>query len=300
VNKEKPNRLDAVSVIVPARNEGASIAAMLDELLGVLEVVATERAMTWEVIVVDDGSTDDTLEVASTFVDRGVRTVRHLVSRGYGAALKSGMKASFYPWVLIIDADGTYPPSYIPELLAACSADTMAVGSRVGKNTHVPAIRKPAKWLLTRLASHFAGVEIADLNSGLRVFPKYLATGFNRILPDGFSFTSTITLAALSSGWTVRYVPIDYRKRGGRSKIRPFRDTIGFLMLIVRTVIYFDPLRVFLPLGLFFLLASPIVAGASLALTGRLMDVTTVVLLVTGIQLLALGIIADAINRRLS
>ena len=129
---------------------------------------------------------------------------------------------------------------------------------------------------------------------------KLLATAFARILPDGFSFTSTLTLAALSSGWVVRYVPIDYRRREGRSKIRPIRDTIGFLSLIIRTVMFFDPLRVFLPLALLFFLASLAVGLGSYFLAGRLMDVTTVVLLVTGVQLLALGIIADTINRRLS
>lgn len=269
---------------------------MLLELVDTLNQITAE----WEVIVVDDGSTDATADAVTRFGTSGVRLVRHEQSRGYGAALKSGMRQAQHRWILIIDADGTYPPRHIPQILERCAADRMVVGARVGPETHVPVLRRPAKWFLTRFASYLSSFEILDLNSGLRAFPRDLAERFSRILPDGFSFTSTITLAALSSRWDVSYIPIDYRKRGGVSKIRPVRDTIGFLSLIVRTVMYFDPLRVFLPLGLLFILASAVVAVTSILVTGTLMDVTTVILLVAGIQLLALGMIADAINRRLS
>ena len=300
MENEQIKGLGAVSILVPAHNEAATIAEMLRELSEVLNRLSSQQGLAWELIVIDDGSTDATAEIVNRFGHATVRLVRHEESRGYGAALKSGMRHAQHHWILIIDADGTYPPTHIPEILGRRSPGRMVVGARVGPDTHVPVVRRPAKWFLTRFASSLSSVRIVDLNSGLRAFPRALAERYIPILPDGFSFTSTITLAAISSGWEVTYVPIDYRRREGTSKIRPLRDTIGFLILIIRTVMFFDPLRVLLPIALLFILSSVVVAVGSLALTGMLMDVTTVILLVTGIQLLVLGMIADAINRRLS
>lgn len=294
-----PARPTSLTVVVPAHDEASGVVPTLEELVRALASLESETGLAWEVVVVDDGSTDGTGDRVEQFGSRGVRLLRHLRSRGYGAALKTGIRAARHDWILIIDADGTYPAEHIEALLRECGDETMVVGARLGANARVPALRRPAKWVLTRLASRLSGVRILDLNSGMRIFPRELFDSLIRILPDGFSFTSTITIGALASGWMVQYVPIDYRRREGRSKIRPVKDTLGFLSLIIRTVMYFDPLRVFLPLALVFCFAS-VAVGFGSYLAGRLMDVTTVVLLVAGIQLLALGVIADAINRRLS
>jgi hypothetical protein len=129
----------------------------------------------------------------------------------------------------------------------------MVVGARIGSSVAIPAIRQPAKWLLGKLASYLAGRPIPDLNSGLRIMRKPLILRFKHLLPSGFSFTTTITLAALCTGCLVKYTPIDYHVRIGQSKIRP-HHAFEFLLLILRTMIYFNPLKVFLPLGgIFFL-----------------------------------------------
>ncbi len=287
--------LPGLSVVIPAYNEVTGVGGTLSELRGILARLDLE----WEILVVDDGSQDGTADAVKPFLDERVRLIRHAENRGYGAALKTGIHKAAYPYILITDSDGTYPARHVPELVARLEEHRLVVGARLGKNAHGPLIRRPPKWALRRLASYLSQVKILDLNSGLRLFPKELALRFLRVLPNGFSFTSTLTLAALSLGYDVSYVPIDYRHRKGRSKIRPIRDTLAFLHLIVRTLMFFDPMRVLLPVSLFFFAGSVGVGVGSYLLTGRLMDVTTVLLFVTGVQILALGMIAEAINRRL-
>ncbi|MFW6050958.1 MAG: glycosyltransferase family 2 protein [Myxococcota bacterium] len=289
---------EGVSVVIPAYNEEGGAAPVLEELLRVLEEKVAP-AMPYEVIVVDDGSSDGTAAAVEPFVGERLRLVRHEVNSGYGAAIKTGVHHARYPWILITDADGTYPAEHIPDLLAHREGHAMVVGARTGEEAHVPLLRRPPKWVLRKLASYLSRREIPDLNSGLRVFRRDMARRFENILPDQFSYTTTITLVTFAAGLLVRYLPINYRRREGKSKIRPIADTLGFLKLIVRTILYFDPLRVFLPLAAFFVVAAVAVAVLSYTLTGRVMDVTTVLLFVTGIHLLALGMIADMLNRRL-
>jgi glycosyltransferase involved in cell wall biosynthesis len=172
-------------------------------------------------------------------------------NRGYGASLKTGIRRSRFDTIVITDADGTYPAHYIPELVAQLGEYDMVVGARTGENVAVPLVRRPAKWLLRVLAGYLAGRHIPDLNSGLRVMKKDLVRRFAHLLPAGFSFTTTITLAALCSSSLVRYSPIDYHARIGKSKIRP-GHAFDFTLLIIRTIVYFNPLKVFLPLGTVF------------------------------------------------
>src|SRR5262249_12655404 len=145
----------------------------------------------------------------------------------------------------ITDADGTYPIDSIPKLLENHDGYDMIVGARIGKDVNIPLIRRPAKWLLNKLAAFMAQTQIPDLNSGFRLFRKSSFLRFEKILPSGFSLTTTITMALLCNNHPVKYVPVDYYKRKGMSKIRPFRDTYNFFMLVIRTIMYFDPLRVF-------------------------------------------------------
>ena len=144
--------------------------------------------------------------------------------------------------------DGTYPVESIPGLLAEADTNTMVVGSRTGEVVKVPFARRPAKWFLNRLASYLAGRHLPDINSGLRLMRKSLINRYEHLLPDGFSFTTTITLSAACNSHPLTYVPIDYHARLGQSKIRP-SHAYDFTMLILRTIIFFNPLKVFLPLG---------------------------------------------------
>jgi len=237
-------RARSVSIVIPAYNEEGAIASSIRETLQVMEASGRE----FELIVVDDGSTDRTRERAEA---EGIRVVAMPENRGYGAALKAGIHRARYDTILITDADGTYPCEAIPRLLDEMGEYDMVVGARIGESVAIPMVRRPAKWFLRKLASYLAGRTIPDLNSGLRAMRKSLILKFEHILPSGFSFTTTITLAALCSGALVRYSPIDYHARIGESKIRA-SHAFEFLVLILRTTVYFNPLKVFLPLGAVF------------------------------------------------
>jgi glycosyltransferase involved in cell wall biosynthesis len=286
---------NGVSVIIPCYNEVDSIAGTLEQVRAVLDTLG----LPGEIIVVDDGSTDGT--AAQVDLNR-FRLVSNGVNLGYGAALMNGARAARYDCLVITDADGTYPIGEIPALVAQLEESDMVVGARTGPNVRIPWVRRPAKWLITRLANYVTGSRIPDLNSGLRAIRRGLWERFEGIFPKGFSLTSTITLAALTSGYRVIYHPIDYHARVGQSKIKPIRDTINFIMLILRTTLLFDPLRVFIPLSLLMILASVVIGGGSLIMKminpeHLFLDTTTTLLFISGIQLLAMGGIADVIIR---
>jgi glycosyltransferase involved in cell wall biosynthesis len=288
---------DGLSIVIPAYNEENGIAPVLEELVNTLE--SLDLAMPVEVIIVNDGSSDGTAAALEPFLGDLIQLINHDQNSGYGASLKTGIHHAKYPWILITDADGTYPNEFIPDVLEHRGEHEMVVGARTGEKAHIPLIRRPPKWVLRKLASVLSQRNIPDLNSGFRLMKKDIVKKYFNILPNGFSFTTTITLAMFSAGYRVRYVPINYHRREGDSKIRPFADTINFLKLIFRTIIYFDPLRVFIPTAFAFFLASIAVGFGSYFGLGELMDVTTVLLFVTGVQLIAIGMLADMLNRRL-
>ncbi len=234
----------AISVVIPAYNEAGMVGAQIESVRDVMD----GAGYPYELIVVDDGSQDETGNIVR---QHDAILVSKKYNRGYGAALKTGIAAAKYDWILIIDADGTYPVESIPQLLQSLPDFDMVVAARTGKHVHIPLIRRPMKWVLGRLANYLAGHPIPDLNSGLRVFRKSLAQRFEHLLPSGFSFTSTITMSLLLNDYRVLYIPIDYHKRVGLSKVRALH-VYDFLLVILRTAIYFNPLRFFLPLGMMF------------------------------------------------
>lgn len=255
-----------------------------------------------EAIFIDDGSRDGSRELLIEGIAKvensAVRLVHHDRNRGYGAALKTGMRAARHGVISITDADGTYPIARIPELLQTMETEraAMVVGARPVSDQ--PAIRQPAKLVLRLLAEHLTGERIPDLNSGLRLFHKDAALRHLSLLPDGFSFTTTITMALLTEGERVVFVPIRYQTRVGSSKIKPVQDTINFLLLILRTALAFNPLKVFGPVGLFLIAAGLVLLALRFALGQQFGIATTIALLVGGLQVLALGLLADLINRR--
>jgi glycosyltransferase involved in cell wall biosynthesis len=285
-----------ITIVVPAFDEQDGIEGVVSRLSGLALAVPVE------LLVVDDGSTDGTVGVLERIAPNypKLRVIRHDRNRGYGAALKTGFASAKHEVVVITDADGTYPENRIAELLARIDAGAeMAVGARTGPEVEVPLLRRPAKAILRLLASYLAGVRIPDLNSGLRAIRRELVKTYRPILSDGFSFTTTITLSALTNGHRVDWVSIDYKKRQGFSKIRPIRDTLGFTSLIIRTVLYFNPLKVFFP--------AAFVIG--LALLGSLyVDVfvtsppnlseKTILCFVALIQVLTVGLLADLVDKR--
>jgi glycosyltransferase involved in cell wall biosynthesis len=247
-HKAQPTRapLAAFTIIVPSYNERDSIGQVVESLLTCLK-----ESSPYELIVVDDGSTDGSVEVAARLAQRypHVQVLTHPYNRGYGAALKTGIRRMSTDLVVITDADSTYPNECIPALLEVAQEADMVVGCRDISGVPYPLGRRIVKCLLTKYASWIAGQPIPDINSGLRVMRRAVVEKFLNILPDGFSFTTTITLAMMTNQYDVRYVPISYAARVGRSKIKPIRDTLNFIQLILRTSMYFAPMRVFFPLA---------------------------------------------------
>ncbi|HOT91980.1 MAG TPA: glycosyltransferase family 2 protein [Anaerolineae bacterium] len=285
----------AVSVVIPAYNEELGIGPVLEQLRGVL----ADAPFAYEIIVVDDGSQDDTAAVVRRYPD--VRLITHKRNLGYGAALKTAIRQARYDLVGITDADGTYPNERIPELVAQFHAGEydMVVGARTGAEVAIPWIRKPAKWIIGKLAEVIAGQPIPDINSGLRVFKRAVALRFFNMLPNGFSFTTTLTLGMLTNDYNVAYVPINYMTRTGKSKIRPLRDTLNFVNLILRMALYFAPLKIFLPLSGFLLFLGLLWGVFSWAVLKRLADVSTVVIVMAAVQIAVVGMLAELIDRRL-
>lgn len=283
----------AVSIVIPAYNEEAGLRACLQDIQAAMRPVGYE----YEIVVVDDGSSDNTARIAQ---DSGARVLTHPSNRGYGAALKTGIRHAEGDIIVITDADGTYPARYIPTLVNLLQEGRydMVVGARTGQQVHIPLLRRPAKWLITRFASYLVEVPIPDLNSGLRAFRRAALSEFLHLLPKGFSFTTTITLAMLVNDHAVLFYPIDYMPRVGQSKIKPLQDTLNFFALIIRTVMYFRPLKVFIPLSVgLFILALAVLLGSYL-FTPKVMDITTVVIAMTAVQVAVMGLLADVINKR--
>jgi glycosyltransferase involved in cell wall biosynthesis len=231
----------SVSVVIPAFNEEAAVRQSITELREMFDATDIDA----EIIVVDDGSRDNTAREAKA---AGARVIQHRSNRGYGASLKTGIIAASHDVIAITDADGTYPATYLPAMLDELEQADMVVGSRTGADVNIPLSRKPAKWFLRVMANYVSATKIPDLNSGLRVFRRDVAMQYFAILSDQFSFTTTITLAMLCDKYAVMYLPIDYRKRQGKSKIMPW-DAGSFAVLIMRVAMLFRPLRVFLPIA---------------------------------------------------
>jgi len=286
-----PDPEHGLSVILPAYNEEAGIPEVVDRLHAAL----AKSGLPYEIIVVDDGSEDRTARVLA---GRPVRLLQHGLNRGYGASLKTGIRVSRYRHVAIVDADGTYEEEALLSLAEHMQDFDMVVGARTNGLENIPPARRPAKWLLGKLANFLAETRIPDINSGFRIFDKEIAREFFQILPSNFSFTTTITMAMLTNGYSVKFVPTNYRKRKGDSKIRPVRDTLNFFTLLIRTAVYFAPLKVFMPLSFIFIALGLLKMILLDVLIIQNVTDTTILFIVAGIQIGMLGLLADLIDKR--
>lgn len=291
VGVEAPRTFD-VSVVIPVHNEREAIRGDLE----IIQQTLAGAGLTYEIVVVDDGSTDDTADIVSQ-IDNVV-LLRHPTNRGTGAALKTGIRAARSEVIIMTDGDGTYPNHEMPRLLAMLEHYDMVIGARRYERGTLRWLRTPTKAFIRTLASYLTQTKIPDLNSGLRAFRKNNAVTYFRLLPSGHSWVSTITLAFLSNGLSVGFFPIDYYERKGRSHFRPIQDTYNYLSLVMRTVMYFDPLRFFLPVAFTLLAVGILKTIADMVRYDFHVAPSTVMIFLTGIQLGAIGLLADLIVKR--
>jgi len=231
-----------LTILMPAYNEEA----VIPEVISRIEDVMSMLDLKYEILVVDDGSDDQTTESARA---AGARVVRHPENIGNGAAIKTGIRNAKGKTLLMMDADGQHPPEVIPELLENVKSYDMVVASRT-KQSETSFHRDIANRIYNRLASYITGKKIEDLTSGFRAINTEVVRGFVYLLPNTFSYPTTITLALLRSGRSLLYIPFESKKRVGKSKIKLIRDGLRFLLIILRISTYYSPLKVFIPISL--------------------------------------------------
>jgi glycosyltransferase involved in cell wall biosynthesis len=281
------------AIIIPVYNEERAIA---DTIARIQAVCVRIPRYAFEIVCVNDGSSDDTGKILSGL--HGITVLTHVVNRGYGAALRTGLDYCSQEWIFITDADGTYPLEDLPVLLERAEGNVdMVVGSREGAGISRSPFRRAARWILRKMVHGLTGMFVPDLNSGMRVFRRSLYSEFRHLLPLGFSFTTTLTVASLYSGHRVEYIPIRYERRIGHSNIKPVKDFFGFVILIVRLASYFEPLRFFLPAS-FALCALGVLRAIRDIIVVNQFGALSVILLLTAFQVFVVGVIADVIVRR--
>ncbi|MGB1893881.1 MAG: glycosyltransferase family 2 protein [Candidatus Latescibacterota bacterium] len=279
-----------VSVVLAAFNEAHCIRQELDIVCDALDA----SSFSYEVLVIDDGSSDETAQIVEEFDRETVSLIRHRHNQGSGAARKTGTLAARGTYVVWSDVDLTYPNGRIPDLvhhLINVDADQV-VGARDSERGTMKVLRVPAKFFIRKLACFLTGTHIPDLNSGLRVFRRAVGLRYVDLLPKGFSCVTTITLAFLCNGHSVEYMPIRYAKRAGQSKFHPLKDTYRYITQVARMVTYFEPLKVFLPMSIGLIGIGAVSSAVNLWRTGTMQEMDMMIAL-GGFLVGVLGLIAD-------
>lgn len=283
-----------VTIVFPCFNEEEAIAKVIDDVRKVMD----PSGHSYEILVVDDQSTDKTVEIAAS---KSVRIVKRPIRGGSGASRRTGILNAEGEIVVMLDADGTYDATSIPEMLRYFPEYDQVNGARTSEEGTLKILRTPAKWFIRMLACYLTSTNIPDLNTGLKAFKKDIMMKYLWVLPDGFSCVTTMTLAFLANGYAVKYVPSRYFKRIGHSKFHPLKDSAKYFQTVIRMVMYFRPLRVFMPLSLFLMVFGIIKSILSLMYTSTLQE-SDIIIFMTTVMLFALGLIADLIvtyhNRR--
>ncbi len=283
-----------LSVVLPAFDEEDAIERVLSDIVEALD----EETIRYEIVVVDDASKDRTAELAEEFARScwqcPVRVIRCPQQRGAGAARKVGIRQARGEYVVMLDADGSYDARSIPDLMTHFPTYDQVNGARTSEQGTLPWLRRPAKWLIRKLACYLTGHKIPDLNTGLKAFRREEMLRWLWVVPNGFSCVTTMTLAFLTNGYAVKYVPTEYRPRIGRSKFHPIKDTAAYLATVLRIVLYFRPLKVFLPLAGLVIAAGVLKSVLSFLYTGSMQE-SDVVVIVAGFMTCMLGLLAEVI-----
>jgi glycosyltransferase involved in cell wall biosynthesis len=283
-----------VSVILPVHNEAGHLRAEVDRIEAALDA----SPYSFEIIVIDDGSNDGSLdELADLAASGAIRVIRFAENRGSGSARKAGTRAAAGRVVVWTDADMTYPNDQIPALVKELDGYDQVVGARTSEQGTHRAARVPAKWFIRKLASFLVEKRIPDLNSGFRAFRRDVGLQYVSQLPAGFSCVTTITMTFLANGYSVKYIPIDYAPRSGRSKFHWWSDTRRYLTQVIRLVLSYNPLRVFLPIGVVLTVLGIGKLVYDLVDKDFRVATNTLLILFAAFQVFAVGLLADLVVR---
>lgn len=283
--------MEKLTIIIPCYNEEPGIQETLETLIPFIQ------KFNWKILVIDDGSIDNTPNILSKFANK-IQIVTHPVNKGYGASLKTGLLSTTTIHIAFYDADGQHRPEDLQSLYDKISDYDMLIGER-GKNSHQDIFRKPGKWVLSKVANYLTNRKIPDLNSGLRVIKREKIINLLHLFPDGFSFSTTSTIAFMYLSLKVDYLPIQVKKRKGNSSVKQLKHGSSTLLLILRLIVLFNPLKVFLPVSfwmIFIGLVYEIIFGIILLYPSVKLIPAAFFMILTGILIFFFGLIADQIS----
>jgi len=273
-----------VSVILPARNEAESLKVILPEIARINNI--------FEIIVVNDASEDDTKAVCK---DNNVKLVNHMYQKGNGASIKSGAREASGEYLVFMDADGQHNPKDIPDLLNELeNGYDMVIGARE-KDSHASLPRYIANLIYNRFASYMSGHKIIDLTSGFRAVKSTYFKKFLYLLPNGFSYPTTITMAFFRSGFSIKYIPIDCPPRVGDSHIKLIKDGIKFFLIIFRLTSLYSPLKIFAPISLMLFITGISYYGYTYIYAERFTNMS-ILFLLTSVIIFMIGLLAEQIT----
>lgn len=273
-----------ISIIIPAYNEENGIRKVLENL--------NSRFPGSDIIVINDGSTDKTAEIIKQFK---IKAINHSTNKGYGASLKSGIKAAINEHLIFLDADGQHSIEDISKLISEIEDFDMVVGARTA-NSHRPLGRRPGKVILKWVSQILSGEKIPDLNSGFRSVKKSIIKKYLHLLPQGFSASTTMTLIFITRGYSVKYIPIQTKKRIGHSSVKPLKDGFSTILTMIRLITLINPLKIFLPSS-FILFITGIFWTIPYIINGKGLTVASLFLMLSGILIFFMGMIADQISQ---
>ena len=280
--------INFLSVIIPVLNEGQVIASIIERI----QIALKPESFQYEILVIDDGSTDETAVNASA---AGATVVSHPYNIGNGAAVKTGIRHAKGDVLVMLDGDGQHPPEDIPRLLEKVEKFDMVVGAR-SSDSDSAWHRDLANNIYNGLATYVSSYNIEDLTSGFRAVKSHVAKEFLHLLPNTFSYPTTITMAVLRSGYSLAYVPIVSPKRVGKSKIKLFRDGTRFLLIIFKIATLFSPLKIFVPASIATFLLGVLYGGYKVIFLGMRYGPTSANLMITAVIIFFIGLISEQIT----
>lgn len=277
-----------VTILLPCYNEEKALPIVVNDINNVM----VKTKYSYEILVVDDNSTDNSYLIAKKL---NCRTIKHKTNKGSGGSRKTGIVNAKGEIIVMLDADGTYTASDIPKMLEYFPEYDQVNGARTMEKGTLPWLRSPAKWLIRMLASFLANRLIPDLNTGLKAFKKDIMINYLWAIPDGFSCVSSMTLAFLCNGYEVKYIPTEYHERIGVSKFHPIKDTYLYIITVFRLITYFNPLKIYLPISIILILFGLIKSLYDRLFLIQRLQLSDIVILICGIIIIFQGLLADLI-----